>query len=298
MKTKISDQLKTIYKGIPILIVGFLICGCEPEDPQDDFIYPLAVGNSWEYHREWTQYFYTDTSEAKQYDDTLRYCSDISVSIPGKLTLKDSIETYEMIATEVVDTTDFNPVQNQTTGIKYYKNNSDGLYIYAFDRAGGWLVFPKRKATKSVCFKDLEFRSFRELSHYIQQLIPTSRILGDSIHFEEPPVKTLQYPLRVGDRWTYRSAHDPWRMDRVVEKKKKMELEIGPFDCYQVKFLYDMDHDGEWDEDIWITDYISNEGLIRRQVTVQGVTVTTIDDPEGNRKVDATDIYTLTDFML
>ncbi len=294
---KAGHKMMQKYKWLPLLLWGLCIIKCDPETTKNEFIYPLSIGNSWEYQREWIQYLYTDTLETKQYDDTLTYSSQLSVSIPRKLTLKDSIETYEMIATEILDTSTFNPVQNQATGVQYYKNNSNGLFIYAY-QAGGPLVLPKSQKRQCICFKGLEFNSYRQLSDYVQSLTPVTQFLDDSIRFEEPPVKILPYPLKAGKRWTYRATNDPWRMDKLVEKKKEVELAIGTFDCYEVKFIYDMDNDGEWDDDIWITDYISAQGLILREITVLGMVITTIDNPAGSKRMDATDIYTLTDFSL
>ena len=49
-----------------------------------------------------------------------------------------------------------------------------------------------------------------------------------------------------------------------------IELTSGIFDTYQIKWLYDLDHDGIWDDHIWIIDNISSQGLVSRSIYVLG----------------------------
>jgi hypothetical protein len=136
------------------------------------------------------------------------------------------------------------------------------------------------------------FRSYRELSQYIQNLVPNYGVSSDSIIFEDPPVRCLEYPLRVGAQWTYREAGNPWHMDKKVLRKRRFEVEAGDFSCFEIRWLYDFDNDGSWDEDIWITDYMSSIGLVDRRIFVGGSAES---DEYGNELgfIDSFDEYEL-----
>jgi len=64
-----------------ILLTAAVFClilfSCENDnDENTEFMYPLSVGNSWEYEREWTFYFYSDSPDSiPQYIDTLNVYS-------------------------------------------------------------------------------------------------------------------------------------------------------------------------------------------------------------------------------
>lgn len=279
--------MKRINLTTILFLSGLVIFSCNKEDEQnDEFIYPLSVGNSWEYLRELNLYFYPDsTVEYPAYEDTLTISADISVSVTGAVFLNDTLETIEVVSIEF-DTT------NTYTGKHYYKNDDEGLYIYAYIPSG--TIYPRKQEKTSIFFKGMEFDDFHQLSNFVHQLSPNSRILLDSIRFEVPPVKTLQYPIEIGAQWTYREDNDPWRMDKLVADQKIVELEIGTFDCYEIKWLYDFDHDGIWDDDIWIIDYLSTKGLIQRNITILRIIEMTTYGSTG-RYFDGFDIYTLTE---
>lgn len=278
---------RNIICSLSIIILSLISCNNENES-KDDYIYPLSIGNNWEYVREMNMYFYSDSNSViPEYEDTLNLTFDLSATITDEVTLNDTLETIEMSVFE-------SDSENTYMGKYYYKNNNDGLFMCAY-KSPGSIIYPKKTAGNTVLFKGMEFDNYYQLSDFIQHLTPNHKILSDSLHFEEPPVKTLQYPLKVGDQWTYRQDDNPWRMDRKVINRKDVELSIGTFDCYEVKFLFDLDHNGEWDEDIWIIDYISNEGLIQRTVTILGIEEGGPEGPTG-RLIDSFDRYILTDF--
>ena len=64
-----------------------------------------------------------------------------------------------------------------------------------------------------------------------------------------------------------------------INSQEVIELTSGIFDTYQIKWLYDLDHDGVWDDDIWIIDNLSSQGLVSRSIYVLGATAM---DENGN----------------
>jgi hypothetical protein len=127
----------------------------------------------------------------------------------------------------------------------------------------------------------------------MERALPLNKILADTIIFEDPPVLTLKYPITIGSQWTYRYDYHPWRIDKRVVGREDIHLNIGTFNCYHIQWLYDFDHDGNWDEDIWIDDYICEKGMIKRTFSFIGVYYS---DENGNvlGSFDMTQEYRLT----
>jgi len=278
-----------------ILFLGLIAvnaCILDEDDPpaERDFIYPLEPGNIWKYERDYSLYFYTDTTNPTPYLDTLMETSQITNTVTGTDLLNDTLNAIEMICTE-------NDGKNVYTNYQYYQNKTDGLYLLAYYSEGS-LILPKSASVKHIRFKDMVFDNYHQLLNYIQKEIPIGKVIADSLYFENPPVKVLEYPLEIGAQWTYRTLpNDPFHIEKIIEGKESLLLNDILYDCYKVRFLYDLDHDGAWDEDIWITDYIGREGLIRRSITILGLFETSSTQPGGTgRFFDSFDTYTLTEF--
>jgi len=173
----------------------------------------------------------------------------------------------------------------------------DGLFIIAYQNAGGPIIFPKKSKYRTIVFKTHNFSSVYEMSYFIRQALPLKKFVSDSIIFEDPPVQTLKYPLIEGSQWTYRHDYDSWRIDKTVVGKREIHLELGLFHCYHIKWLYDMDNDALWDEDIWIDDFLSEEGLIKRKITILGVDIR-IENGEYFGSCDFFDEFILTGIHL
>jgi hypothetical protein len=181
-------------------------------------------------------------------------------------------------------------------------NNQDaGLYYYGYKNAGG-MGIPLSSHGKRYRFKHLEFGSIQEIQSFMLSLTkgisPDIYSRSDStIYWEETPLQSLAYPLNIDVQWNFRPSSDPWKMDKKVIGKEKINLSLGDFDCYKIKWLYDIDENGVWDDDIYIYDYISASGLIRRILTTEDIAIT---DETGEvlGMIDVTQGYELTDIYL
>ncbi|MFB0515080.1 MAG: hypothetical protein ACETWG_00565 [Candidatus Neomarinimicrobiota bacterium] len=255
-------MLRYFYPVALLALVAFAGLSCDPETDNPGQIYPLAVGNTWEYTRQCSLYFYQDSTETPVYTDTSTYTSDVSVVITGKVTLREDHKAYALYSEE-------NAGPYTHSGVDYYNNTDEGLYLYAYE-PGGLLVLPKTQTSGRILFKGRTFGSVRELSAYLQAALPLRFVMNDSIYFEDPPVKVLQYPLKVGAIWTFREAENPWRIDKQVLAEEDFQAPAGEFSCYKIQWLYDFDEDEQWDEDITVFDYIAPEGLVYREITLTG----------------------------
>ncbi len=248
------------------ILIPMLISSSGCDDPDHGFVYPLSVGNSWEYTREWSSFSYADSLNPV-YEDTSTFTSQISVTVTGTAVLRDTFETYALTAAEIQGSQTY-------TGIGYFGQGSDGLYLYGHEGFGS-NVLPKRAsggpASGKVLFKGMSFDSVRELLDWVQQSQPVGYLTTtDSLYQEIPPLKTIPYPLTTGTTWTYRPPRDPLWIVKQVMGKETVAVPAGSYACHRITWRYDVNGDGVIDEGIEINDYIGPVGLVLRHVVVKG----------------------------
>ena len=237
-----------------LLIVVLFTSACQIwERDSMDFTYPLETGRTWTYQRDMILTNFETDSLNQEHEDTLTY--DVTTEVIGPVTLRDSIEAIEV---RIKDS------------ITYYKEDSTGLYIIAYELGMGETIMPKRAGKEKIVFNGMYFKNFEELSNVIQQITPMAKSLGDSIIFESSPAKVLSYPLREATEWCFRNP-DYLRIDKQIIGEETISVNAGTFKCYHVKWCYDFNDDEALDDNTWIDDYISKEGLIKRTVTVLGI---------------------------
>lgn len=251
--------IATIF--LSILLLSLLSCS-NKDNPagynDNNFIYPIKIGNKWEYFREYSRFnFRPDTLDVSQVlDDTVT--STVIISIARKETIFDSIQTYVFheILTEEGDQT----FEDES----YYNNLAGGLYLYAY-RGAGWVI-PKSNVSRKILFKGRYFNSIREVTSFIEKALPNKFAISDTLIYEIPPIQSIKYPLETGSQWIIRQSGNPWRMDKKVLGKETVKVPAGDFNCWKIQWLYDIDKNGEWDNDIIFYDYICSEGLICRYI--------------------------------
>lgn len=245
-------------------------CNCE-----EDFSFPLMVGNEWNYKKTWKELSYIVSIGNKVYFDSLTMTFDVSVNISRKLTILDSIDIYEMIIKQVPKE---NNIDIEDKSYQYYQNQLDGLYLYGYKGYSGALISPKVKNIESgrmVTFPPLNFYDFLPFGSIEYQS------KNDSIYYENPPIKSIPYPMEIGYQWTYREHNNPFFIGKEVIDYTKINVMAGIFNCYVIKWSYNI-------IDITIYDYFSKEGLIYRRIEAYNFTKT---DEIGN------ELYT-SDFII
>lgn len=274
--------MKNLYFYALIIMSFFYFSGCQDNNNAKlNFEFPLTVGAQWTYQRIQQSTNFSSDSLKNIYstNDT----SETTVKVSSIVTLRDSVKTVVL--------------KNGRYAV-YYQARDDGLYEIAYQNAGAGLpVLPKQSEPVQIKLNNRTFKNVAELSRALQSPLSVLKIKSDSLLFDDPPAKTLQYPFQLEAQWTYRKKYDPFLIDKRVMDVKTLRIESGSFLCYHIKWLYDFDNDGVTDDNVYLDDYISKEGLIERDITVLNIKITNTEGQELGTH-DYFDHYKLIDFSL
>jgi len=284
-----------LHLNLFLLIFAIILitsCDRDPVGPGGNggFIYPLKVGNQWEYDRTFSTFnFRPDTSNNNQFIDTT-ITSSVIIKIIKEEPILDSINFFVFQQTLK---------ENDSTliSISYYANLDSGLYFYA-NRSPVFFT-PKASLNNKVLFKDRYFNNIREITSYVAHAIPKNYFLIDSSIFENPaPLLSLKYPLEIGSQWAYRHPGVPWPIDKKILNYERVKVPAGSFTCFRIQWLFDINQDGVWDDDIIFYDYICKKGLIKRSILYKDLILTGETHPPPLGLIDAKDESILTKLTL
>ncbi len=282
--------MKWICLGIGLACVSVLV-GCSTcSGPSDGSRgeFPLRIGNSWEYLSDYLQIVDIQANEVVL--DTLQAAYDLEVA--RRETILDTLACYRVVETVAPGSVDPRSRAN------YYRHADDALYLHAYT-VGGFIGFagvtPKERPRPVVTLRGwpladlgLPMRSMGASS--------ASSALDDSLVVETPAVVSYEYPLHVGQQWTYREPGHPWAVDKRVVGETFVSVPAGVYECLIVQWLIDIfDEDGEWDEDIEWFDYVHSGQIVKRSLTVHDVLVWGDDPSEPIDTLDMWEVVTLTE---
>jgi hypothetical protein len=245
--------------------------GCSTTTSPGDgegFSYPLNPGSTWEYEG-YAEMFNWQPHKAflAARGETLATYR-CTAEVTGVVVLPDSTRAMEM--RELLEETAPWGEVTYYEGRSYYTNQEDGLYLHAVIRWAGF-VAPKVPARAGL-FTDRVglLASFRLAA--VQA--PLGQAHPESLVMLDPPVRSLAYPLDVGTTWTTLDEAGLWRQDRVVLDPISVEVPAGEFRCRVIQTLDDWGYDGQWDDNSYLYDYVSDEGLVARSLLYVGLPIT------------------------
>ena len=239
-----------ILQVIVLSVISIIGCENDTNKPNSDFVYPLMVGNNWEYDKTYT-FDYDELATSNGLVDTT-LTSTAFVNIIANEVIFDSIDVYNF-------STLLNDNGNIITGNEYYNNNDNCLFSYGYTNP---LMFTP-KAIENFAFfifDDKKFNNVKEIVDYIEKgIIGNEHSKDDSIYYD--PVKSLEYPLNEDSHWIYRTSNNPWRIDKEIVGWNEIDVPAGRFNCWIVKWTFP---ESSWNDDIDYNDFISEQGLIKR----------------------------------
>lgn len=206
--------------------------------------YPMNIGTEWVYDRQMVMKKYeSETSNEVIGIDTMNFT--IKVWIEKDTVLKDTM------AVKVFKSQD---IYNNWTSNEYKFFDKEGLKTYAY--SGGDNIFAKK-------------------SSYLKSSIGFGELTGDEIYFETKPTLDVKLPLDRNSSWTYKDSSDTraLQIDKTVIGIERVNLIGQNFDCFKIDwtFINDLVFEG-----IKITDWISEEGLIKRLIILDRVSFTNL----------------------
>lgn len=241
-----------------ILFLFFLlaIVSCESKkieiNPKVDS-YPMAVGTEWTYDREIIIKKYESESSDKIIDTDI-YNFTVKVWIDKDTLLKDTMNV--MI---------FKTQENNNWTLKEFKFiDNEGLKTYAYTISGNTDILPKKKVTSKSSY-----------ILYFNWLLNNEINIYDEIIFEEQPVLDIKLPLYNNSSWTYRhpsGTNTFFYIDKEVIGTERLNLIGENFDCFKVYWNY---LNNTVSNEINITDWISDKGLIKRIIFSDRITLRT-----------------------
>ena len=270
------------------VVVLAVVAGCSDSgtgpSPGDDYTFPLAEGNAWEYNSQFVTI--TLSEGCRVVLDTLDGYH--SLEIARRETLQDTLACYMLVQTAVYDSLEW------WSAASYYEGDENGLWNLAYETGGGYGGDPKPVVGQRLVFRGHPLSDVRgALSALAWGGLASVR--SDSLIFEDPPVRSLAYPLYVDLQWTYREPGAPWAIDKRVTDRSSISVPAGTYRCYAVRWLIDIwDEDGQWDEDIDWVDHFCDTGLVKRTLILHDVLVTGPDDPGVIDTIDLWQEYVLT----
>lgn len=254
----------------------FLFISCATENNpvfpfQQDLTFPLQEGITWEYQRTLIILPHPSTKAATDsvVSDTVRY--RVTVQVMGKDTLEGVGEAFRLLELGRLLGKDS---PSEYWAEAYYQLQEDGLYQVAYRRSG--FALPRRPHDDArLTFLGKTFPSARELADFVEQQVPRSSILDDSLIIEQSPARVLPNPLAVGKTWLFRDVPGLFRIDKTIDGLANLETPLGKIQAYSVRYLYTSYIGPDLTANIDFRDFVSEIGLVRRILQIKNIAATT-----------------------
>lgn len=250
-----------------ILLLAALSITCDrdknPVSPdQEKFVYPIKIGNQWEYKRKSFSNNFRPNVENFSQDTTV---SSVVIKITKEHILEDSTKTFVFYET-------LNENGHEMTDESYYANSKDGLYFYGYKNAG--TLIPKMSQTNKIHFNGYYFKTVEQIADFVIKVCPNYFVNADTVIYENPPLLVLAYPIQMNKVWVYRKPGQPWHISKKIIGNQVVDVPAGKFSCLKIQWLYDMDNNSKWDENIIFFDYICDKGLVKRDMYFKDIVST------------------------
>jgi hypothetical protein len=259
---------------LPALMAGALFQSCSEEEETvtglrvtlvEDVVLGYDVDEIWHYHE-------LGDSTVSLGGDSLQAFASQTVCEAGVL--------YNQPARRVRERTDWHawgqplPLLGTTNVDLFYQDRDEALLLLAYSGAstlalalpGSFPVTPEA----GVLWRGNTFRGLPRARATAKDLTT-----DDDLYLEDPPLVVCLYPLQVDAQWSYRQAGYPYRIDKRVTALGPADPDsLGERECVSTTWLFDLDRDGDWDEDIWMTTVSDARGVVTSQLEQRGLALT------------------------
>lgn len=264
-----------------------------------DFLFPLTVGNNWEYAGISIASNIRNAPEGQSSPDTL-HTFHSRLEITGADLLQDAIITYEFREITDIDSTDIDSdeFENQITSYNYYTLADNGLYRLAYDGSGNMTMKHVGTGQAGVDGENIPVIGIDMAP--ARAAIGAYPIFDGHLHYEPAPVWCLAYPLKNGLQWVYTQPNQNylWNIEKRVIGRESVTVPAGTFDCYKIQWRVYSKPGGAVNEDMMYYDYISSIGLVKRHWLSKDMEMTSPSDPGGSYLCDMEETYELISYQV
>ena len=232
----------------PVLVlfaVIFMIISCDKVKTDLNKIdsYPVGIGSEWLY--DYKLEIIPVSGEEKIIN------SEIKVKIEKDTLLND---TMNVLVFRAMDS------YSEHTSTQYLFMDSEGLKNYAYENPG-----------RNVFARNLPDEVL--LHQTFNPSIKKKSTIGDDIIYEAIPRLHIPYPLNINSKWTYLHASErlDWQIDKEVIGRERISLHGKDYDCLKIKWIYVK---SGLSSPPGITDWICEEGLVKRVTLIKNGTLT------------------------
>jgi hypothetical protein len=235
--------------------------------------YPLEVGRQWDYNRViiWDNIRILDSSSYTPLDTVM-----FSVCVNTTRTLmlpSDTTGSGDSVLVTEFRTVSGEPLSPES--FDYYEQSAGALLLHGY--IGASVTTPRYASWDLSCsLNGINFSSIHELTDFLLGRRDTE----GEITREFPPLTALAYPLIPENSWTYRSEQNPFRLDKVVLSVKDSLIDHRLRRVTIIEWLWDLDRNGIWDDNITMKDYFSSQGLFRRVLDIKDILITGSSGPD------------------
>ncbi len=245
----------------------------ETNQHETDYVFPLALGNRWDYVME-------SSISMSRWDSVVTQPTDL---IPGSATISISALDFTIPSVDTAFRIDI----DLATGGRVYRrsqvcgNEPEGLIIYQNWGAHDFGLIPRHEGF------DID-------EYFAAETIAGPLLPKDDLRLAMAPpgsAVSLAYPLEVSSRWTvYSDPDNRWRNDKEVMGLVSRTVPAGTFQCFEVRwFIHVTAQDSTLEALDWV-DYVAREGLIERIVRARS--------PNGEPGNDGLTVETIAHYKL
>lgn len=248
-----------------LLFILFFIAGCSNNNsnyPSASMTYPMKVGNSWDYTREFieVEVDHPDQVYKRATGEFYIEFTTVDTLVNGQ----PAFRLYESWEEQIITEQDTSTYQGATN--TWYKENDYGLYVVAYG-ASNSAVSPKVAPQNTYRHGRVRINDSDLFNLRLENLAEWQTSTIDTIKYEVSPPKTLRYPMDLFIEWYYRQPYSPFTIKKEIIGRTAVTSTAGSFDCFIVRWLGDMNDDEI--VDYTIKDYISEIGLVKRNIVFE-----------------------------
>lgn len=245
-------------------------CGDDPvttgNSPDNDFIYPYSIGNSWYYGtRNFITNIRMDSASNPFTTDTLTGYGDASF-ISDTVINSDTLRLFRNSHSEE---------GHAHSTIELYKQTDSGLIRYAYYSDGTNFGPFRPEGGYKYSFKNKSFNSLNELFGFFScdESGPGGKNFSDTVlYFDNPPVTVLKYPVTAGSEWIFKIIGST-KFTKKYLNFENTESSGHNYYCIKIQKFWFLNYSSVPEENLIFYDYFSASGMVKRDFTIKDIQV-------------------------